>query len=99
MHPETPHPPYSFAADLLSKFHTSAEWIQALWLLGTLALAFGLARLVKETVLALARRGAEPNGELLYSVYRDAEGGLRLYRHGRSGSVGDGLALTDWREG
>lgn len=24
--------PYSFWADALSKFHTSSEWIQALWL-------------------------------------------------------------------
>ena len=94
MQPDTPHPPYSLAADLLSKFHTSAEWIQALWLLAVPALVLGLAYLIKETVVALARGRAEPERELLYSVYRDAEGGLLLYRHERDRTAGEALTRT-----
>jgi hypothetical protein len=77
MSPETNPPnspePYSIAADLLSKFHTSPDWIQALWLIAVPALIFGLAYLVKEIVVALARRWTEPRGALLYNVYRDED--------------------------
>src|SRR3954469_522588 len=89
--PET-NPPYSFAADLLSKFHTSPDWIQALWLIAVPALIFGLAFLLKEMVLALARRSRPDPGDLIYSIHRDAEGGFRLVQHG------DGDAAGLWRK-
>jgi hypothetical protein len=80
MTPETT-PPYSFAADLLSKFHTSPDWIQALWLIAVPALVFGIGWLVKEMVVALARR-RQPEGELLLSVYRRVDGGVVVYGMG-----------------
>lgn len=86
-------PPYSFAADLLSKFHTSPDWIQALWLIAVPALIFGLAFLLKEMVVALARRCRPDHGDLLYSIHRNPAGGFRLVRHGQ-----DDDAAGLWRK-
>jgi hypothetical protein len=73
--PPAPTPPYSLAADLLNKFDTSPDWIQALWLIAVPALIFGLGWLVKEMVVALAgpRICGEP-GELVCRVYRRMDG-------------------------
>jgi hypothetical protein len=83
MEPQT----YSAFADLLSKFHTSSEWIQALWLIMVPAAVFSLAMsavsLVRAILAALPMRRREPSGELIYSIYRDRQGGLLVYRHDR----------------
>lgn len=53
--------PYSAFADLLSKFHTSSEWIQALWLIAVPATVLGLARCVADVLkAALTRRSPPP---------------------------------------
>ncbi len=62
--------PYSFWADLLSKFHTAPEWIQALWLLMVPVTLLG--------VTGLVMRGLR--GHLVHSVVRDAQGRWVVYR-------------------
>jgi hypothetical protein len=97
-HPEPP--PYSVAADLLSKFHTSPEWIQALWLIAIPALIFGLAYLLKEIVIALAGwRGRLP-GDLLYTIHRQNDD-LLVIRHRHDAPALNNETLTGpahWRE-
>jgi hypothetical protein len=72
---------YSIVADLLSKFHTAPEWIQALWLVTVpvtvLGTAFCLLQIVKEIAGVFARR-SERQGVPLYVVYEDADGRLML---------------------
>jgi hypothetical protein len=72
---------YSFLADLLNKFQNSPDWVQALWLIALPALCFGLAWTVKEIAVATVRRKLVPSGELLYTIHRDAENKISIFRH------------------
>ncbi len=72
---------YSLWADLLNKFHTSPEWIQVLWLLAVPMLLFGLCWCIKEVLVAFARRREDAKGDLLYSIYRNSDNELLVYRH------------------
>jgi hypothetical protein len=49
---------YSIVADLLAKFHTSSEWIQALWLVALPAALVGMTWCVADVLKALIARGA-----------------------------------------
>jgi hypothetical protein len=58
-------PTYSVFADLLAKFHTSSEWIQALWLVAVPAMVVGVSWRVADVLKALIaavkpRRGIAP---------------------------------------
>jgi hypothetical protein len=44
---------YSIVADLLAKFHTSSEWIQALWLVALPAALVGMTWCVADVLKAL----------------------------------------------
>jgi hypothetical protein len=77
---------YSIWADMLSKFHTSSDWIQALWLIAVPAafcgIVYCLCWCIREIALGLVRpRDNEPDGEMLYSINRVANGQLRVYCH------------------
>ena len=69
---------YNFWADLLDTFQSSADWIKALWL--AIPPAFVLA------LIWLFRRRMAPadtlDGELLYTVCREPDGLIQIYRHG-----------------
>ena len=72
---------YSLWADMLNKFHTSPEWIQVLWLLAVPLFLFGLCWCVKEVLVAFARKRENAKGELLYSIYRNSDNELLVFRH------------------
>lgn len=93
--------PYSFAADLLSKFQSSPEWIKALWLIAPSLTLLGLgaliARVLREALRSRGHAVRQPEalpergvleGHLLYGIYRTTEGELVLYADGRSESLG-----------
>jgi hypothetical protein len=78
-------PPYSPIADWLSKFHTASEPIQALWIVALVVTVLGVVwSLTTPLRLWLALRGGrgERRGELVYGVYRDAEGRWLVYAEG-----------------
>jgi hypothetical protein len=64
-------PPYSAWADLLAKFHTSPEWIQALWLVAVPALLLGTLYLIKEVAVAALTSWHQRPGRLVFSVYQN----------------------------
>jgi len=72
---------YSIWADLLNKFHTSSEWVQMLWLLAVPLLLFGLIWCVKEVLVAFARPRPDAKGELVYTIFRNADNKLLVYSH------------------
>jgi hypothetical protein len=55
-------PPYSAWADWLDKFHTSSDWIQALWLVSGSLTALGVTwlvmRAIRDIVCAVLMRNA-----------------------------------------
>ncbi|PVE26086.1 hypothetical protein DC522_02340 [Microvirga sp. KLBC 81] len=85
--------PYSFGADLLSKFHTAPEWIQALWLIAPMLTVLGIAYLaaqVSREALRLHKVESQLGaleGRLLYGIYKNAHGELMLYVHGKTESL------------
>lgn len=76
---------YSVVADLLAKFHTAPEWIQALWLIMLPVTMLGMTWLMMHGLAGfmsgLAKRSER--GLLVYGVYQDARGFWMVYRHGR----------------
>lgn len=90
--------PYSFWADLLSKFQSSPEWIKALWLIApmltVLGLAYLAAQLLREVLCLQSTESPQPDnghgtpeGQLLYGIYKNARGDMILYRHGNVESL------------
>jgi hypothetical protein len=73
--------PYNAFADWLSKFHTSSEPIQALWIVAIAATVVGLAYFAKEIIIAAlhphrhsgaAKRNPSPRGFRKSSVWDGA---------------------------
>ncbi|MGO4523653.1 hypothetical protein AB4097_02180 [Microvirga sp. 2MCAF35] len=83
--------PYSLWADWLSKFQSSSEPIQALWVVAVPVTVLGLARLTMRGLVQLApllsrrqwRGHGEWRGHLIYGVYQDDQGRWMVYWHGR----------------
>jgi hypothetical protein len=68
---------YSVFADLLAKFQSSPEWIQALWLVAVPTMVVGVSRCVADVLKALiaaaARRSDPPLIDLPPPVEADAQ--------------------------
>jgi hypothetical protein len=79
--------PYSVWADVLDKFHTSSDWIQALWLMVSPVTVLGVTWLfvrgVRETV-SLLRDRREPCGHSIHAAYEEPRGSCLFLarRHG-----------------
>ena len=71
---------YSVVADLLNKFHTSPEWIQALWIVAVPASLWVVSWGLRE-LLALLLKRPHPPGELMYSVYHNSDHEILVYMH------------------
>ena len=76
-----PLQPYSPFADWLSKFHTASEPIQALWIVGIVAVALGIVWALT-LPLRIRLAGLRMRGELVYGVYRDRQGRWLVYADG-----------------
>ncbi|MCB5173718.1 hypothetical protein [Microvirga lenta] len=78
--------PYSAFADLLNKFHTSSDAIQALWLLAVpltvLGTAYCVMRAIREIALAVIDRRGAWQGEPVYAIYRAPDGRWMLLSRG-----------------
>ena len=72
---------YNFWADLLDTFQSSADWIKALWLAMPPAFVLALVWLFRWRV-GRANAVDTIGGELLYTVYKEPNGLIQIYRHG-----------------
>ena len=103
--------PYSFWADVLSKFQGATPWIQGLWLVllagVTVAAVWCLTDFAKHAVAAFRR--PRTRGTLVYSLVQDADGRWLVCIEGeatpaeflRSGVRAEGLevpAVGTWGE-
>jgi hypothetical protein len=81
-------PQYSAFADLLNKFHTSSDLIQALWLVAVPVTVVGvtwcLTRLLCDIAVAAMRPRRESRNVLVYDVVQDAGGQWQVIRHGHA---------------
>lgn len=80
--------PYSAFADLLNRFHTSSDIIQALWLvavpLTVVGVTWCLARVLRDITLAAMRPRSGSGSLLVYGVVQDASGQWHVIRQGRA---------------
>ncbi|MBN9044227.1 MAG: hypothetical protein J0H18_01010 [Rhizobiales bacterium] len=72
---------YNFWADLLDTFQTSPDWIKALWVLMPPGFLLGLVALLLRFQAAISKTDGPRAGRLLYSVYRRADGVVRVIDH------------------
>lgn len=72
---------YNFWSDLLDTFQSSPDWIKALWLL--IPPAFMLALVALTLRFRIESRKVEKrfDGELVYSIHRDAGNQLHVVSH------------------
>jgi hypothetical protein len=68
--------PYSFWADVLSKFQGSTPWIQALWLVLVAAVAMGVIWCVADFAkhAVTGSRRTRTRGTSVYGLVQDADG-------------------------
>ena len=73
--------PYNLAADWLSKFHTSPEPIQALWLVAMTVTVLGVTWLLMRALAALLARPGKNRlqGHLAFGVYEAPDGRWMVY--------------------
>ena len=70
---------HNFWADLLDTFQSSADWIKALWLVIPPGFVLALIWLFfRRRVVRVDAHG----GELLYTIYKETNGLIQIYRHG-----------------
>ena len=76
---------YNIWADVLNTFKLSAEWVKALWIVVPPAFVLGLIWLFfRRRVVRVDPDG----GELLYTIYKQPNGLIHIYR---IGVVDDGI--------
>lgn len=72
---------YNFISDFLDTFQSSPNWIKALWLLIPPGFLLGLIAMVMRFSIAKTQVPPKEQGELIYSVHRDAGNQLHIVRH------------------
>ncbi|RDI58054.1 hypothetical protein [Microvirga subterranea] len=73
---------YSAFADLLNKFHTSSEAIQALWLVAVpvtvLGVAWCLTQALRDVAVALIDRRSIARGQVVHGIHEMPDGRIML---------------------
>jgi hypothetical protein len=84
---------YSAFADLLSKFHTASEPIQALMIVAIATVAITSVWCLTAPLrlgLSMLRERGEPRGQLAYGLYRDPQGRWLIYADAKVRAVDAG---------
>ena len=75
----------------LATYQSLADWIKALWLIVPPAFVFAMTALLLRAKRSIP--APEADGELVYTVYRDASGRYRVLRHASPDAPDDMPAL------
>lgn len=73
---------YNFLADLLSKYHTSNALVQMFWIIALIFLFWCIRDIFAN--FFKRKEGERENRKLIYTVYRDDDNKLKIYKHGDS---------------
>ena len=90
---------YNFWADLFDTYQSTADWIKALCIVAVPGFLLGLAGVVLYFRLESKRADALAASELVYTIHRDGDGALRVYRHGPDIEHRPALVLLENPEG
>ena len=90
---------YNFWQDFFDTYQSLSDVVKALWLLVPPAFLLGLVALLLRHRVAQREAEHGGRGDLLFTVHRDDDGALRVYRHGRDIAHQPALVLLESPEG
>ena len=73
---------YNFWQDFFDTYQSLSDWTKALWLIVPPAFVLGLIALVLRHRVAVRQAENGIRGALVYTIHRDGDDKLHVYRHG-----------------
>ncbi len=73
---------YNFWQDFFDTYQSLSDWTKALWLIVPPAFLLGLIALVMRHRVAVRQAENGIRGDLVYTIRRDGDDKLHVYRHG-----------------
>ena len=73
---------YNFWQDFFDTYQSLSNWTKALWLIVPPAFVLGLIALILHTRVAVKEAETVQRGDLVYTIHRDVNDKLHVYRHG-----------------
>ncbi len=73
---------YNFWQDFFDTYQSLSNWTKAIWLIVPPAFVLGLIALVPRHRVAVSQAETGMRGDLVYTIHRDGDDKLHVYRHG-----------------
>jgi hypothetical protein len=73
---------YHFWQDFFDTYQSLSDWTKALWLIVPPAFVLGLIALILRYRVAVRQAEHGLRDDLIYTIHRDGDDKLRVYRHG-----------------
>ena len=90
---------YNFWQDFFDTYQSLSDWTKALWLIVPPAFLLGLIALVMRHRVAVRQAENGIRGDLVYTIRRDGDDKLHVYRHGRALDREPALLVLDQANG
>jgi len=72
---------YNFWKDFFDTYQSLSDWMKFAWLIVPSTFLLGLIALVQRSRQEYNRADQAINGELIYSIHRDEQSQLHIFRH------------------
>jgi hypothetical protein len=86
---------YNFWQDFFDTYQSLSDWLKVLWLIVPPAFVLGLVALTLRFRLASRQMNSGLDGELVYSIRRDAQNRIHILSHMPLGDSNPPLLLAD----
>lgn len=86
---------YNFWQDLFDTYQSLSDWLKILWLIVPPAFMLGLVALTLRFRIESKKVERHLDGELVYSIHRDADNRVHILRHGPGAEESPALLLLD----
>ena len=90
---------YNFWQDFFDTYQSLSDGTKALWLIVPPAFVLGLIALVMRHRVAVRQAENGTRGDLVYTIHRDGDNKLHVYRHGAALDREPALLLLDQPSG
>ncbi len=86
---------YNFWQDFFDTYQSLSNWMKALWLIVPPGFLLGLMALIQRHRVAVKEAEHGLRGDLIYTIHRDGDDKLCVYRHGAALDREPALLLLD----
>jgi hypothetical protein len=86
---------YNFWQDFFDTYQSLSDPTKALWLIVPAGFLLGLIALVLRHRVAVRQAESGLRGDLIYTIHRDGDGQIHIYRHGAAFDREPALLLLD----